>query len=155
MKRDFLKVFGTLLLTGSIMTSAFAQKPKASDKGKVDVTRQVIIQPKGDVNTKVVIEIKDGVVKVDGKPVSEFDNDKVSVRIVDNDMMGVRTIAPRSQFRKNINTTVWTDDNRAFLGVMSEDDENGAKVSSVTKGSAAEKAGLKEGDVITKVNSED
>jgi serine protease Do len=44
------------------------------------------------------------------------------------------------------------DPNRPFLGVLSEKDENGAKITGVTKESAAEKAGLKEGDVITGVN---
>ena len=43
--------------------------------------------------------------------------------------------------------------NSAFLGVMSEKTEQGAKITDVTKESAAEKAGLKEGDVITKINN--
>ncbi len=47
--------------------------------------------------------------------------------------------------------------NRAMLGVGSEkrDGVNGAKVTQVTKGSAAEKMGLKVGDVITKVDDEE
>jgi serine protease Do len=44
--------------------------------------------------------------------------------------------------------------NAAFLGVMSEAAENnkGAAINSVSEGSPAEKAGLKEKDVITKLN---
>jgi serine protease Do len=44
--------------------------------------------------------------------------------------------------------------NRAFLGVGSEkpSDGEGARVIGITEGSAAEKLGLKKGDVITKVN---
>lgn len=43
---------------------------------------------------------------------------------------------------------------RAFLGVMSEKNEQGAKITSVTKESAAAKAGLQKNDIITKINDE-
>jgi serine protease Do len=42
--------------------------------------------------------------------------------------------------------------NRAFLGVITEATEKGAKINSVSEESPAQKAGLKEGDVISKVN---
>ena len=53
-------------------------------------------------------------------------------------------------FGKNFEQN-WSGDekgNDAFLGVTSETDENGAKIVDVSKGSAAEKAGLKKGDII-------
>lgn len=43
---------------------------------------------------------------------------------------------------------------RAFLGVMSEKHDKGAKITSVTKESAAAKAGLQKDDIITKVNDQ-
>ena len=45
------------------------------------------------------------------------------------------------------------DSNRAMLGVVTESDDKGAEIQSVTKESAAEKAGLKKGDVIVKIDS--
>jgi serine protease Do len=42
--------------------------------------------------------------------------------------------------------------NSAFLGVMSEENEKGAKVNVVSEESPAEKAGLKPNDIINKVN---
>lgn len=42
--------------------------------------------------------------------------------------------------------------NAAFLGVISEDNELGAKINEVSEASPAEKAGLHEGDIITNVN---
>lgn len=42
--------------------------------------------------------------------------------------------------------------NEAFLGVVTEETEQGAKVNQVSDESPAAKAGLKEGDIITKVN---
>jgi serine protease Do len=44
------------------------------------------------------------------------------------------------------------DQNRAMLGVVTEKVDEGVKVQEVTKESAAGKAGLKEGDIITKLN---
>jgi serine protease Do len=42
--------------------------------------------------------------------------------------------------------------NQAFLGVVTEETEKGAKINQVSEESPAAKAGLKEGDIITKVN---
>lgn len=42
--------------------------------------------------------------------------------------------------------------NAAFLGVITEATDKGAKINTVSEGSPAEKAGLKQNDIITKVN---
>jgi len=44
--------------------------------------------------------------------------------------------------------------NAAFLGVISEENELGAKINEVSEGSPAAKAGLKKDDIITNVNEE-
>jgi serine protease Do len=44
--------------------------------------------------------------------------------------------------------------NAAFLGVLSEENELGAKINEVSEGSPAEKAGLKKDDIITNVNDD-
>ncbi|HEY5392135.1 MAG TPA: PDZ domain-containing protein [Hanamia sp.] len=56
---------------------------------------------------------------------------------------------PRNNFRFNNN-------NQPKLGLKIEDtkDDSGARVLDVTQGSAAEKAGVKSGDIITEVNGE-
>jgi serine protease Do len=65
-------------------------------------------------------------------------------------------MAPQSPFRSYDGQNFGSNTTRAFLGVNSEknpgDAAQGAKIKAVTKGSAAEKAGLREGDVITKVD---
>ena len=43
------------------------------------------------------------------------------------------------------------DENRAMLGVVTEEAEGGVKVTELTDESAAKKAGIKEGDIITKI----
>jgi serine protease Do len=44
-----------------------------------------------------------------------------------------------------------TDENRAMLGVVTDENDKGAEINSITKESAAEKAGLKKGDIITSI----
>ena len=44
------------------------------------------------------------------------------------------------------------DANHAMLGVTTEKADQGAEIKTVTKESAAEKIGLKEGDIITKID---
>ncbi len=45
--------------------------------------------------------------------------------------------------------------NKALLGVVTDKDDKGAKIKSVTKESAAEKAGLQKDDIITKINEDE
>lgn len=55
----------------------------------------------------------------------------------------------------NMNKMVFVqgmNSNKAFLGVGTEKTEEGARIVSVSDESAAAKAGLKEGDIITKIN---
>jgi len=46
----------------------------------------------------------------------------------------------------------FTPENKALLGVVTENNEKGACIKEVTKGSAAEKAGLQPEDIITSIN---
>ncbi len=50
--------------------------------------------------------------------------------------------------------SLFTEDaNRAMLGVVTEGSDKGVRITSTSKGSAAEKAGLKKGDIITKIGN--
>ncbi len=123
----------------------YAQKEKTKHNG-----REVIIIKSGDKEKKLTIETKDGEVFINGKPSSEYKDDDVNVI--------------RQKF-KNDNNFLYTPGAntfkyfegdgkaKAFLGVTTEKVDDGVKITNVSKGSAAEKAGLKEGDVITKVGN--
>jgi len=155
--------------------SGFAQKEdKDTLDNKLDEYEEIIIKHKSDKDAKVSVEIKNGQVFVNGKPVAEFDDDNVSVRKKKINIYDGQTFSfsgpgdggahvftvPGTRFRKGggWNMAPGYDDERsdkrAFLGVNFETAEGGAgvKIKSVTKGSAAEKAGLKEGDIITKID---
>ena len=167
MLKYFFRAMAIVTITGFWSIGAMAQqdndksKPD-NDKGKLENNDEIIIRKKGDKDTKVTVEIKDGEVTINGKPLSEFDDDNndVVVRKRRSQPIVRGYAAPGSPFRGgNLNFNYDTNpdafnlaSNRAFLGVMTEKADNGVKISSVTKGSAAEKAGLKENDVITKVD---
>jgi serine protease Do len=112
-----------------------------------------------------VIEINGDEVKVNGKDVDDLENEEVTVRR--NKLRDVRALA-RTHIADGQNWNFNFDDdhislfsedaNRAMLGVVTEaesDDKiKGAKINSVSKESAAEKAGLQKGDIITKIGDE-
>jgi len=143
--------------------------PAPEGPDKADQT-EIVIRQKGDKDTKLTLEIKNGDYFINGKPLEKFDDQNVSVEkreINENDIL-----IPQSVFRVN----PWSDErmerelsnqdmarkiqksikikmNSAFLGVSSKKAEKGgATVQEVTKGSPAEKSGIKKGDVIIRVN---
>ena len=148
--------FSALILAVALMMppSLLAQKEeKEKVKEKKDVEEIVIVR-KNDSNEKMVVEINGDKVTVNGKPIEELKDGEVSVRrhkIKDAwayETHGAQTwnYAPNGQFK-----AFTLDSNRAMLGVTTENSEKGVTVEAITKGSAAEKAGLKEDDIITKV----
>ena len=152
MKQYFFKAVGAMALV--LMTNAgFSQSGRKADKA--DESKQIIIHQKGDKHAKVTVEIKDGEVKVNGKPLAEFKDDDITVSVETGGL--TRTYIARSPFRSGGNSLMYSDkdlfnNNLPMLGVMTENHEDGAKITSVTKGSGAEKAGLKSGDIINRIN---
>ncbi len=172
MKLYFSKAAGAVTLFALFTTASFAQ-----DEKKETTTRKsedvIVITPKTDVNvdTKLTIEIKGDDVKINGKPLSEYKDDDVKISrrkhldlVIENkrlaELDGMR--APGSRFRSSGGASVfgygdadmsWSENsNKAFLGVGTEKTKEGVSITSVSKGSGAEKAGLKEDDIITKLD---
>ncbi len=139
---------------------------KETKKEKMNEYEEIIIKRKGDKDGKVTIEIKDGEVKVNGKTIDDYDDANISVRRRTTPRIAIA--ASPSRFRSadafghggswNYSGDAemfYSNSNRAFLGVSSEEEDGGAKIISVTENSAAAKAGLKKGDVITKIGEHD
>jgi len=91
---------------------------------------------------------------VNGKDVK--DNDDIQVHV--NDLKGVYHLRSDKgdnwsyAFGGNEPMSLFSEDaNRAMLGVVTEGADKGAEIQSITKESAADKAGLKKDDVITKI----
>ena len=135
-------------------------KENKKDKKLKEYSEIIIKRKDPDKDAKVTIEIKDDQVIVDGKPIDEFVDDELSIRQRDADHFNLAN--PRSPFR--IEDGEWSDDElglmdaageRAFLGVSTEGSSEGARIINVSENSAAAKAGLKKGDIITKVNDKE
>ncbi|MFL5740908.1 MAG: PDZ domain-containing protein [Flavisolibacter sp.] len=155
----------TLLIAGialiSVPSALFAQKEKEKDdKTDKDKTfQQIIITRTGNKDEKTVVEIKGDKVLVNGKDVKDKDNDDVTVHV--NTVKGARVYRyndnPGRTFSYNFNDDNMSlfseNSNRAMLGVNTEGTDKGAQIELVTEGSAADKAGLKKGDVITKIDN--
>lgn len=137
-----------------LINPATAQDKEDKDKtkNKMGEYDEIIIKRK-DVGKdgKVTIEIKDGEVKVNGKPIDDYEDDNLSVRRKKAMSYGLTATSP---FRSMEFDNFLINDGRAFLGVTTDEAAGGAKITSVTSNSAAEKAGLKKGDIITRINDE-
>src|SRR6476661_8014263 len=134
-------------LLAAFSYKAMAQESELKDKKK---SEEIIIRKNGDKDVSMTIQINGDKVLINGKPINEFKDDNVSVNIrkmmtwnaspdivVDGMDMG--------DFNFNMD-----GGSKVVLGVSTEKSEDGAVITDVTEGSAAAKAGLKEGDIITK-----
>jgi serine protease Do len=169
MKKHLLMTAGLAVAMLALQHTGFAQ-PVVSTPGEVmnDTLPppilngdEIIIKHKSDKDVKVTIEIKNGQVFVNGKPAAEYQDDNLAISKRKYKTMRDGTVYMvggdmASPFRRK--GGAWSMDghsDRAFLGVTSIRTENGpagAKVGEVSPGSGAEKAGIKEGDLITKVD---
>lgn len=142
-----------------------AQDNKSDKLGEYD---EIIIKRNTNKDGKVTIEIKDGNVLVDGEKMDAYKDGDLSVyrrriRPVDGNSFNFNGPSHRGlQFFND-------DDNddsdgpgemsitpgKAVLGVFTEKKEAaGATIKEVAKDSPAEKAGLKAGDVITRIDAD-
>ncbi|GGB08100.1 PDZ domain-containing protein [Puia dinghuensis] len=176
MNKQLLKITGLAALALLLHTSGFAQDNLSTEREDNDTTpgrshtlEEITIRHKGDKDSKVTIEIKNGEVFINGKPSSEYKDDNLTITkrkfktMGDGDMLlyGDDGAIAMNPFRNrsgawSYNGKTKTLPNHAFLGVTTQKPENGpagAKVGEVSEGSAADKAGLKEGDLITKVDA--
>jgi serine protease Do len=137
-------------------------------------TQEIIIRKKGDKDTKLTLEITGSKVIINGKPMAEFNEDGITINnrkmIIrdgnkitmdfNGDMLGDLDNLDKLEGLSEIQIDKLGDNNMAwgngeisktFLGVSTEKDKEGAKITRVEKGSPAEKAGLLKDDIIYKV----
>ncbi len=166
MKQTWIKLSAFVLVVALMLPASLLAQKEEKDKDK-DVkekkeVEQIIITRKGEDKEKIVVEINGDKVTINGKPLDEYKDKDGEVSVRRNKYKGdyeglldrIRT--PRSSawnFNGDDNMHFLTEDaNRAMLGVTTEKSDDGVKVNSITKESAAEKIGLKEGDIITKID---
>ncbi|HYM92608.1 MAG TPA: PDZ domain-containing protein [Chitinophagaceae bacterium] len=156
MKRVFRKIsvlaVAAILLAPVSLLAQQEEKEKENKDSKDKNDMEVItITRKGDKNDKTTVEINGDKITVNGKPMEDLKDGDITVR--------------RNKIR-NYRGGNWSmnggdgmtffngDENHAMLGVTTEKVDKGVEVQDVTKESAAEKIGLKEKDIITKIDDQ-
>lgn len=114
----------------------------AQESQKKSESKSIIIQKNGNDNESFSIEINGDEVMVNGKPYKKSEGGPLIKRKV---IINGKTVEDYDSDNEKV-------DSVAFLGVMTETDDKGVKINSVSDESAAAEAGLKEGDVITKID---
>jgi serine protease Do len=163
MKR-FLTGFAFLVTIVQFLPLSFAAAQEKTEK------EEIIIRKKGNKKEKLTIVVDGDNITVNGKPVEKGDKNiiiekiergdhpvemriphmRISPRMYhyyerDADQLKRKSMEMIKEYRKK-------SFHDAFLGVITEENEKGTLISEVVKESAAEKAGLKKGDIILKVS---
>jgi len=156
-----------VFLTGSV-TAQDKTKQKTT-KSKNDDSQQIIITKDNSKNEKMTIVIDGDKITVNGKPAAEYKDGNLTIHSGSGDANWwgynyngtpeihfkthpkVVTTVPRYNYNYNYEPKINTTVSGPMLGVTSKDNSKGAEITEVVDGSAAEKAGFKVGDIITKV----
>src|SRR6187401_1365559 len=153
-----------LLATFSIPSFSQDVKEKEKEKEAKETKKeveQITITRKTDNKTKTVVEINGDKITVNGKPIEDLKDGDITVHRGKYKTMEGLNYYGNARTRSGNQSFNWdsgdgmnmyhVDENRAMLGVVTEDAEGGVKVTEITDESAAKKAGIKEGDIITKI----
>jgi len=154
-----LLLFATVLGFVALSHTAIAQDEKENDKVKEKEkkeSQEIVIRKKGDKDSKIIVEINGDKVTINGKPLSDFKDDNITInkrKVTVWNRNGNKEFEFMPGDFDAMKSFSWNGDEtpHAFLGVTTDEDDNGAKVTEVTKESAAEKAGFKKDDIITKI----
>lgn len=163
---------GTVLTVLAVACMVISVSVSAQDlKNKKQKQEEIIIKKKGDKDEKITIVVEGDKITVNGEPLAEFNDDDIIIRKRsdfgrDNDWAersrSLRAPHPPFPPEAPFPPQVWEYSGdgaltatapKAMLGVYTEKDEKGAKVSQVMDDSPAEKAGFTKGDIITKAGN--
>ncbi|MGZ8553514.1 MAG: PDZ domain-containing protein [Chitinophagaceae bacterium] len=154
-KLSFIILAATVMAPASLLAQKEEKEKEVKEKKEAE---QIIITRKGNKDQKVTVEVIGDKIIVNGKELKD-DKDEdgdITVRrhkIKDVWAFGGDGLASTWGDDDRLNMFS-TDENRAMLGVTTDQADKGAEIQSITKESAAEKAGLKKGDIITIVGDD-
>ncbi len=144
MKKIFL--FSILLLTSTVSTQMFAQNSAPKQK------KENPKESEGDVK----LEIKNGEVYLNGEKVVQSEIEKNDDGKIIRKKIIINGKELSEDEMQDFNFNFENTDNKPMLGVSTKPSKNndGAEVERVVPNSPAQKIGLQEGDIITRVNNQ-
>jgi serine protease Do len=168
------------ILTAALLALFITGIANGQQKEKSKSSQDVIIKKNGKSEEKMTIVIDGENITINGKPITEYHGDDIVIRqkALEEAMVPLAKAMPRvrihtapriagddfgfdfrfdedfaREFERELEKGFRYEADRkpqAILGVVTEKSEKGLKLTDISDGSAAEKAGLKEGDVLTK-----
>ena len=139
MKTFFITAVFTVCC-GLFATNGFAQ----NEQSQLKKNEEIIIRKNSDAPSKTTIVIDSNNITVNGKPLADYNGD---VTVLKRNFLGGNGNRFNSPGQS---LTVFGNSNSAFLGVLTAKVGNGVVIKNVIDESGAQKAGLKDDDVITK-----
>ncbi|MEP6711180.1 MAG: PDZ domain-containing protein [Ferruginibacter sp.] len=135
-----------------------AQEGTGSSDNKKQ-TEEIVIRKRGDKDANITVQITGDKVLINGKPLAEFKDEEITInkkKIMIRDGNRLMELGDLDNMSFNFNTDGFKGMmapgmKQTFLGVNTEKADDGAIITEVTKGGAAEKSGLQKDDIITKV----
>lgn len=157
------KILSLALISFLLVATTNAQEFKEEKIKKSKKEENIIIKKKGDGKEKITVVVEGETITINGVPIEDFKDDNIEIRRnkSSNTILNSPAMRRLNNLRSNVsgeNSVFFDGDtwemksNKALLGVTTEKVEDGAKIIALTKASAAEKAGLKVGDIINKIN---
>jgi serine protease Do len=146
-----LSVIALIFVCGSAAAQTADTKPKKQKE------ESITIRKNGNSKEKLTIVVDGDKITVNGKPVEDFKSENIEIRRGSEwGRPYIRPMPPMAAMAPRGGVKMFREDflrnrNKAVLGVGIEKTDEGVKITGVTKESGAEKAGLKEGDIITKI----
>ncbi|HEU4469793.1 MAG TPA: PDZ domain-containing protein [Flavisolibacter sp.] len=154
MKKLFIA--GIALIAVPATGLAQKEKDQKKDADKNDL-QTIVITRESKLDQKTVIEIDGETIKVNGKDVKDLKDVRVNVNTIKGASASIYNSLGQGAWSFDMNDdhmSLFSEDgNRAMLGVVTEGSDKGIEIKSITKESAAEKAGLKKGDVLTRIGT--
>ena len=143
-KKIIFLLVGFISLFGS---KGSAQEPQPNKKQK----KEIIIHEGTDTSQKMIVIVNGDKVTVNGKEYNGDEKNEFIIKRRKNGMMPPDAFIMREE-PNFFDMEELDDNNKASLGVLAGKDDKGAVVLEVLPGSAAEKAGLKQNDLIISIS---
>jgi serine protease Do len=143
-KKIIFLLVGFISLFGS---KGSAQEPQPNKKQK----KEIIIHEGSDSSKKMIVIVNGDKVTVNGKEYNGDEKNEFIIKRRKNGMMSPDAFIMMDE-PSFFDMEELDDNNKASLGVLAGKDDKGAVVLEVLPGSAAEKAGLKQNDLIISIS---